>query len=311
VVRENSPLRIRPFQRFILILALAVSAARSTAQNPDLPEQDAFLREAREALARSQQLWHRYAYKERRTDLHMNPFGRMGTGDTRVFEVRPSPDPRLTYRREIERNGVPVPKAELDRQDAEYRERVARIEREGAGRGRSDDDALAARRSQMMLEDVLRTLQFKLARRDVFAGSPAIVVAFAARPNARPVTREGRTARVFKGEVWIDEASREVRHVAAVATDDVSFGGFIAKIYEGMKAVVDREQVEPGVWMPVRLRLTGDVRALFRRAHIEHVVEWFDYRRVDSGVRGPGGQVVRGSGGQVVRGVAVSRPSRP
>lgn len=62
-----------------------------------LPDRDTFLREAREALARSQQVWHQYAYKERRTDVHMNPFGRMGTGDTRVLEVRPSLNSQLTY----------------------------------------------------------------------------------------------------------------------------------------------------------------------------------------------------------------------
>jgi hypothetical protein len=30
--------------------------------------------------------------------------------------------------------------------------------------------------------------------------------------------------------------------------------------------------------MPTRLTLTGDVRALFRKAKIDHVIEWFDYR---------------------------------
>ena len=274
-------MHIQHLQRPVLIVAFTVLAAHGLAQNPGLPDQDAFLREARETLGRSQQLWHRYAYKERRTDLHLNPFGRMGTGGTRVLEVRPSADVRLTQRREIERNGTPVSKLELDRQDAEYRERVARLERDSDNgeRGRNDDEVLARRRAQMTIEDVLNTLRFDLVRREVFAGRPAIVVAFAARPNARPVTREGRTARVFKGHVWIDEATREVRHVAAIATADVSFGGFIAKIYEGMEAVVDREEIEPGVWMPVHLRLSGDVRALFRKAHIEHVIQWFDYRR--------------------------------
>src|SRR5688500_12353476 len=104
---KHSPLQIRHLQRTALILAFAALAAHGLAQNSKLPDQDAFLRQSREALARSQQLWHRYAYKERRTDLHMNPFGRMGTGGTRVLEVRPSADVRLTYRREIERNGLP------------------------------------------------------------------------------------------------------------------------------------------------------------------------------------------------------------
>jgi hypothetical protein len=249
-------------------------SALGAGQTAELPDRDAFLRDAREALARSQQLWHRYSYKERRTDLHLNPFGRMGTGDTRILEVRPSADPRLTYRRLIERNGVAVSQAELDRQDREYQQRVARIERDGAG----SDDLLAKRRAQMMLDDVVKTLRFDLVRRESYEGRPAIVVAFAAAPGARPVTREGRIARVFKGQIWIDEASREVMHLRAIAIDDVSFGGFIAKIYQGMEAVVDRRAIEPDVWMPVRLKLSGDVRALFRKAKIEHLVEWFDYR---------------------------------
>ena len=42
----------------------------------------------------------------------------------------------------------------------------------------------------------------------------------------------------------------------------------------------ERREIEPGVWMPTRLTLRGDVRAIFRKALIDYVVEWFDYRRV-------------------------------
>lgn len=256
-------------------------AARGAGQPADLPNRDTFFREVREALLRSQQVWHRYAYKERRTELHLNPFGRLGTGDTLVTEVRPASDPRLTYRRVLERNGVALSKAALDRQDAEYRSRVARITRE---HGSSDaeralrDDQLARRRAQMVMDDVVNTLQFDLVRREFIGGKPAIVVSFAAKPHARPATKEGRLARVFKGSFWIDEASRELTHLNAVATDDVSFGGFIAKVYEGTEALVERRPIEPGVWMPTTLRLSGEFRALFRKAKIDHVVEWFDYR---------------------------------
>jgi hypothetical protein len=216
--------------------------------------------------------------------VHINPFGRMGTGDVRVLEVTPSPNPQLTYSRVIERNGVPVPKHELDRQDAEYRARVADVQRrsvdaaEDGKRGR--DDLLARRRAQMVIDDVLNTLQFDLVRRESRDGRPAIVVSFVARPDARPATRQGRIARVFKGHAWVDEVSREVTHVDAVAVDDVSFGGFIAKLYKGTHAVLRREQIDEGVWMPTRVHLSGDVRALFRKVKIDYVVDWFHYRRL-------------------------------
>lgn len=267
----------------VLVVSVSVTA-HGASQSHDLPDRDTFLRETREALARSQQVWHRYAYKERRTDLHLNPFGRMGTGNTRVLEVRPSPNPQLTHRRIIERNGMPVSKLELDRQDADHRARVARIERDygdaDAARRREQDELLARRRAQMTIDDVLNALQFDVVRREWRDGRPAIVVGFSAKPNARPMTREGRIAKVFKGHVWIDESSREVAYLTALATDDVSFGGFIAKIYEGTEAVVDRQEIERGVWMPLRVSLKGTVRALFRKAQIDYRIEWFDYHAI-------------------------------
>lgn len=273
-------------------LMLASIVLAGAGQAPDLPPGDAFLREVREALSRSQESWHRYAYKERRTDLHLNPFGRMGTGDTKVFEVRPSPNPRLTYRRMIEVNGVAVPAPELARQDAEYAARVRRISGRDTGDSnerRRNEDLLARRRAQMIVADVEGTLHFEMARREFRDGRPAIVVSFAARPGARPVTREGQLVKVFRGHIWVDEASREVTDVRAVAIDDVAFGGFIAKVYEGMESTVERHEIEPGVWMPTRLTLRGDVRAIFRRARIDHVVEWFNYRAAPQGRPGPSG----------------------
>jgi hypothetical protein len=266
-----------------IVVACALLAAHGAAQGRSLPDRDSFLRETREALTRSQELWHRYSYKQRRTELHLNPFGRMGMGGTRLTEVRPAADPRLTYRRIIERNGVPVPDAELARQDAEYRERVAEIKRETAAGGadeearREQDELLARRRAQMVIDDVVKSLEFDLARREVRDGMPAIVIAFKGKPDARPTTREGRLAKVFTGQIWVAEATHEVMYLEAVAVDDVSFGGFIAKVYEGTKAVVVRKEIDPGVWMPTRLTMSGDVRALFRRAKIDHVIEWFDY----------------------------------
>jgi hypothetical protein len=132
----------------------------------------------------------------------------------------------------------------------------------------------------MMVEDVINTLRFDIVRREVTNGVPAIIVSFAPKPDARPVTREGKLATAFKGELSIDEASREITHVKAIAMRNVSFGGFIAKVYEGTEAVANRREIEPGVWMPTRLTLKGSARVLFRTARIDHLVEWSDYRRL-------------------------------
>jgi hypothetical protein len=267
-------------------VAFALLAVLLLQNSADLPERETFLRTARENLARSQQLAHHYAYKERRADFHMNPFGRMGAGEVRVTQYFPAPNPQLTYRRVIERNGVPTSEADLARQDAEYRSKAEQVLRRIARERTEDrilrerDEALARQRAQMMISDVVNNLQFEIVRREMRHGVPAIVVTFAPKPGVRPVTREGRIARVFKGTVWIHEAAREVMHVEARAFDDVSFGAFIAKLYEGSEAIVERREIQPGVWMPTRLKLGGEARALFRKTKIDLQVEWFDYQKM-------------------------------
>ena len=270
------------------LVAIAIGVAHPAARqgNGGLPDRETFLREVRENLARAQEMAHQFAYKERRTDMHMNPFGRMGTGDMRVSEVYPASIPQLTYRRVVQRNGLPVSAEDLAAQEQEYREKVADVRRRLAREDEDDreererDELLAQRRAQRMIDDVVAALDFDIARREVRDGVRTIVISFTGRPDAKPLTREGRVAKVFTGHAWVDEAAREVIHVEAIATDDVSFGGFIAKLYEGTHATLERDEIAPGVWLPTRIKLEGEARALFRKTKIDYLIEWFDYQRL-------------------------------
>src|SRR5688572_9313577 len=147
------------FLTAVLLLLLHAQDARP------LPDPGTFYAAVRENLARAQQVTHRYAYKERRTDLHTNPFGRIGTAGTRVTEVYPSANTELTYRRLVERNGVPVGAEELAEQDRAYRRHVADVKqradrRTADDRRRAEEDAAARQRANAMIDDVVDTLLF-------------------------------------------------------------------------------------------------------------------------------------------------------
>lgn len=254
-----------------------------------LPDPDTFYSTTRQNLARAQRVAHLYAFKERRTDVHTNPFGRIGTGGTRLFDVYPSANPQLTYRRLIERNGTPVTAQDLAEQDRRYRARVGQAQQQLARRSpderrrREEDAAAARRRGQTMIEDVVDTLQFRIEGRAVHDGVQAIVIAFTPKPNASPRTREGRIAQKFAGTVWVDETAAEVMRVEAKAVDDLLFGlGFVARLGEGTTATMTRLPVAGDVWMPTRLTLSGRGRAaVFRRLVVDYAVEWLDYRLMD------------------------------
>jgi hypothetical protein len=267
--------------------ALGVVAG-SGAQERPLPEAEALFRAVRENLVRAERETHLYTYKERRTDIHTNPFGRLGTGGVSIFEVYPSPMRRLVYRRLIEKDGMPIPAAEIAEQDREYRARVAAVQKETAARGPADQRVLegeaqgARERRQRAVDDVVETLTFKVKGRVTRKGVPSIAITFTPRPDARPSTRQGRIAQKFTGTIFVDERVNEVTGLEATSIGDISYGyGIVARLGEGTAVTLVREPVEGNLWMPTRLTMKGQGRALVvRRLVIDFAIDWFDYQRL-------------------------------
>jgi hypothetical protein len=222
---------------------------------PPLPDEASLFAETQKNLARSNQVQYRYAYKERRTELHMNPFGRLGTGEVRLYQVTPDASERVYFRRLLEREGKPVPDSPAERQER----------RPTTGRS---------------LSDVVATLRFSIHKREAVNGRDTIAVRFEPRPDARPATRQGSIAKVLKGTIWIDEKTREVVRAEATAIDSISYGGgFVARLNEGATVMLTRERVDGDVWLPTSIRMKGNGRALLlRRMNIDYFIEWFDYQ---------------------------------
>ena len=242
----------------VIAAALLLQGATVNDARP-LPDPKPFFDAVRSNLARSQDAQNRFAYKERRTDLDLNPFGHIGTGGTRVVEVTPIERGAAVNRRLLERDGMPVANSTSVRREIRMSEQ-----------GRS------------VVDDVAAMLDVTIDHRATLDGRDAIVVRFKPRPDAKPRTREGRVARDFMGQIWIDERAREVAKIDATAIDDLSFGyGVLGRLNEGATATVRRQPIEEGLWLPVSIRFNGEGRALlfFRKLTINFAVDWFDYRK--------------------------------
>ena len=248
-----------------LMLCLIFPAAfelRAVQDARPLPDRQALFVATRDNLAVAQREQRYFAYKERRSELRTNPFGRLGTGPTRVTEYVPIDGGAAFMRRRLERDGTPIADAPAER--FEPRQRSMR------------------RPDRSSLDDAINVLEFKVVRRERVEGHTMVVVTFTPRPDAKPQTREGRLARYFTGTMWVDEDAREIVTVEATAIDGISYGlGFIARLGAGTHVSLTRQQVEPGLWLPVSMRFKGQGRALlFRKLNLDYSVDWFDYRRV-------------------------------
>jgi hypothetical protein len=242
----------------LVAAALLLQVATARDARP-LPEPQPFLDAVRANLARSQDEQNRFSYKERRTDLDLNPFGHIGTGEVRVIAVTPVEGGKAVTRQLIERDGKPVVNSPPSRREIRMTER-----------GKS------------VVDDVAAMLDVKIDHRDRFDSRDAIVLTFTPKRDAQPRTREGRLVRGFTGEIWIDELAREVVKVDARAIDDLSFGyGVLGRLNKGATVMVRRQPIDANLWLPVSIRFDGEGRALlFRKLTINFAVDWFDYRRV-------------------------------
>jgi hypothetical protein len=243
----------------VVLMSSVVGLESVRTQSPPrpLPAPEAFYKDVIANLTESDKEQYRYAYRERRSEVHTNPFGKLGTGALLLYDVAPGTELGLYHKRLLERDGKPVSE-----------QKVETVDRRGRGTNPS-------------INDVVATLDFRIRGRETIDGRDMIVVDFSPKKNASPKTRQGKIAKAFKGAALIDEVTREVVRVDATSIDTISYGGFIARLGEGTKATLERERVDSAVWLPTSIKLTGDGRALlFRKLNIDYVIEWFSYRRV-------------------------------
>lgn len=266
---------------------MTVHFVSAQAERP-LPTAEEFFPAVRARLASNALLQRRYMFKERRTELKLNPFGHIGTGPVEVFQVFPSVEEEMTYRRLIERDGQPIPQDELADQDREYRERYndwqrALEEETGDAReARARREAEARKREDEKAKELLNLFDFEIVRRERRDDEPAIVVRFTPKPGARASSREGRVASAFSGEAWVHETEFEVMQVDGTSGSSVAFGwGMVARLNEGAKVRMTRKRVH-GQWLPAETSFSGTGRAiLVRRVTIDYLRRYFDYKPFD------------------------------
>ena len=83
-----------------------------------------------------------------------------------------------------------------------------------------------------------------------------------------------------RGYAWIDEAASQLARVEVEVTDDISIGGFLAKIYKGSHFMQERYEMAPGLWLPSYSQYDFDGRRLFVSFSIHERTLYTQYRRI-------------------------------
>jgi hypothetical protein len=275
-------------RRWVLTFLLASAGALSAQERP-LPEPQAFLARTLKNLRSNDLVRSRYFYQERETRYSHGPDGEVTKTRERLYEVSPSPDPELTYRRLVSENGVQPPdlaKRDADQQRKE-REWLARRELEGLDdrEARLRKREIEERKELAVVEELPSIFDIRMTGRDTIDGRPVIAFTFDPRPGYQPRTPEGRIINHFHGQAWIDEEDCELvrMKVEVLHTVSVKFG-FLVRLLKGSRGLIERRKIDGEAWLPTYSRFTGSARVLLiRRVDVDEVNEYYGYRKRDPG----------------------------
>ena len=99
-------------------------------------------------------------------------------------------------------------------------------------------------------------------------------------PAYRPTSRATAIFAKVRGYLWIDEAAAQLARAEVEVTEDISLGGFLAKIYKGSHLAQERYEIVPGLWMPTYAQYDFDGRRLFLSFNIHERTYYSQYRRI-------------------------------
>jgi hypothetical protein len=99
-------------------------------------------------------------------------------------------------------------------------------------------------------------------------------------PTFKPTSRTTAAFARVHGFIWIDEAAEQLARAEIEVMDDISIGGFLAKIYKGSHLMQERYEMVPGLWFASYSQYDFDGRKLFVSFSIHERTFYSQYRRV-------------------------------
>jgi hypothetical protein len=99
-------------------------------------------------------------------------------------------------------------------------------------------------------------------------------------PAYRATSRSTSLFAKVRGYVWIDEAASQLARVEVEVTDDISFGGFLAKVYKGSHLMQERYEMVPGLWLASYAQYDFDGRRFFVSFSVHERTFYSQYRRI-------------------------------
>lgn len=171
---------------------------------------------------------------------------------------------------------------------AAYRAELEKLERslswaaeDGRAQREAYDKIAKKQKERADLIDATRTaFLFTFIAREPRGDRMLSKYCLAPNPAYKPTSRATAMFSKVRGYLWIDEDAAQLARVEIEVTDDISIGGFLAKIYKGSHLMQERYEMAPGLWFATYSQYDFDGRRLFMSFAIHERTSYSQYRRI-------------------------------
>jgi hypothetical protein len=251
---------------------------QSAGPDRPLPDAASFLAHVRQNVARQYDdavLLNGYAYHVKTTRDLLS--GAAKTKDRKIEESDVMNKDGLPLYKLVSKDGKPL--SAKDGAKSEYKP----IHHGPFDHPKNGEEAI--REAKAFVDDLFRVMDFKMLRRDVVRGRPAIVVAFSPKKDARPQTRAGSLVLTrCNGEAWVDENDFVLTRLQTTFVKDLTYGtSLMVKIDKGTEVIREWLKFRDEVWLPARTETRFEARVfLVKGFNFRRVEEFSDYKKFSS-----------------------------
>jgi hypothetical protein len=276
----------RSIHRIALLITCVVFGVPPARPAEDPKE---IVRQALRNDTRNRELERSYTYTVREQTSKLDNGNAVKSTESKTWEVIP-----LTggppFRRLIERDGRPLsPKEEQEqasarkKQEDERHKRQELRERETPEQRQKRLDARERnkQRNQEQVDDIVNGFDLRLVGEEQIDNMPVWVIEGEPHKGYKFHTKMAATfAGKMKGRIWVTKDGCQAVRVDAETIDNITFGGFLARINKGTRIHVEYTYVNGEVWLPKRETFTASARVLLLKGfHQEGDSTFTNYKK--------------------------------
>ena len=273
--RAQLPLALLP-----LIAATLVLCAQQRPANQDAPLNDA---QIRAMVKRAIAMQHQSDVALDEYDRTERIIDRDHDQKTTETTARLVPVGAGEMRVEMNRNGQPVPPAEIAQQwrNVEGMMESRTHAADPAVKKEYEKQANRRRETAKMVDAINDAFLFRYAGRTVRAGRSVVELDYEPNPAFESSLRYAWAYKQVAGKVWVDEASGYVVRLEAELRHDIPVGGgIVGKVYSGARMELEQAEETPGVWMPTFSSYDVEGRKFLFAAGFHRKLYASDYRHI-------------------------------